>query len=478
MNNTIVYKRSIVSIFLLVVSFAITAQTKYKESFDVHGEDVVVAVNTAYTNIIFETWNKNKVEVEATVEGENLTKEEKAEILDSWNLEVLGNSNRVVISSFPQQSWGNVNALSNLDALKELEFLGPMLKDMPMLTTMKVPAFPEDLMRDFGNLQFDYEAFQKNEEGYMKKWEQEVKEKFGKDFEMKMEKWANEFANEWNEKNGGKISEELQSNMKAWEEKFGKEMENWGENFGKDMEKWAEEFENTYGKDGNFTKKIITDPQGNKTIILRSDTTGKVKNVKAKKTIIIRMPKNAKTEIDVRHGEIKMADVMNVKAKLNYSPFTANSIDGGETLINAAYAPVIINNWKHGTLYVKFVDNCTISTIDRINLRANSSDILIGTIVKDADLTGSLGNIKIDNIASTFRKISITLKNNDAILITPTSDFTFYFTGKKSTLRYPKSLQLTNTKRGENVYVQGFKTNRNLNKTITINALYSNLQVQ
>jgi hypothetical protein len=461
-----------------VISVTVCAQTKYKESFDVNGEDVVVAVNTAYTNIIFETWNKNKVEIEATIEGENLTKEEKKQILDNWNLEVLGNSNRIVISSFPKQSWGNLSAVSNLEALKELEFLEPMLKDMPILTTMKMPAFPQDLMKDFGNLQFDYDAFQKNEEAYMKKWEKEVKEKFGKDFEIKMEKWANEFAKDWNQKNGGKISDEWQIQMKAWEEKFGKEMENWGENFGEDMGKWAEEFENKYGEDGNFTKKIITNPQGNKTIILRSESTGKVKDVKAKKTIIIRMPKNTKTEIDVRHGEIKMADVMNVKAKLNYSPFTANSIDGGETLISAAYAPVIINDWKHGTLYVKFVDNCTIDKVGSINLRANSSDILIGTITQDAELTGSLGSFKIDKIESTFSKINITLKNNDALLITPNSGFTFYFTGKKSTLRYPKSLQLTNTKKGESVYVQGFKNNRNPNKTIKINALYSNLQVQ
>ena len=51
------------------------------------------------------------------------------------------------------------------------------------------------------------------------------------------------------------------------------------------------------------------------------------------------MPKNTKTDINVRYGEIKMADAFNVKATLNHTPFTADRIDGVQTLINASYAP-------------------------------------------------------------------------------------------------------------------------------------------
>ena len=200
--------------------------------------------------------------------------------------------------------------------------------------------------------------------------------------------------------------------------------------------------------------------------------------MKATKNIIIRMPKNTRTEIDVRHGEIKMADLRNVRATLNYSPLTANSIDGDETLINAAYAPVIVDDWKYGTLYLKFVDNCVISNIESINLRSNSSNIFIGMIAQNADLTGSLGSFRIDEIGKNFKKINITLKNNDAMLFAPDTAFTFYFTGKKSTLKYPRSLELTNSKKGDEVLVQGFKIKRNPNKALTINALYSNLQVQ
>ena len=84
-------------------------------------------------------------------------------------------------------------------------------------------------------------------------------------------------------------------------------MEKWGEEFGKQMEEWAKQFE----ENGvNYNKQEITDPHGNKTIIIQGDQKGNFKKVKAAKTLIIKMPKGAKTEINVRHGEIKMADAL------------------------------------------------------------------------------------------------------------------------------------------------------------------------
>lgn len=227
MNNLIAYKHSIVAFVLFAVTISLQAQSTYKESFDVTGE-VLVSVNTSYTNVTFETWNKDKVEVEAYIESDDLTEKEKEEIFENWKFNVLGNSSQVIVSSFPEVAWGGMESISGLDALKELEFLGPMMQDMPMLTTLKVPAFPEDLMKNMQGMKFDYEAFNENEEEYMKKWEADVKEKFGKDFGEKMEKWGEEFANQWNENNGDKLNKEWAKRMEAWQQKFGKEMEAWG----------------------------------------------------------------------------------------------------------------------------------------------------------------------------------------------------------------------------------------------------------
>ena len=39
-------------------------------------KEVTIDLNTSYCNIVFDTWNKNVVEIEAYIEGEKLSKEE------------------------------------------------------------------------------------------------------------------------------------------------------------------------------------------------------------------------------------------------------------------------------------------------------------------------------------------------------------------------------------------------------------------
>ena len=90
MRNLMIWKRNITVVVLLLCTISLVAQSKYKETFKVN-DDVIVEVNTSYTNVIFETWNKNVVEVEAFVDDENLTEEEKEETFQGW-LEEIRNS--------------------------------------------------------------------------------------------------------------------------------------------------------------------------------------------------------------------------------------------------------------------------------------------------------------------------------------------------------------------------------------------------
>ncbi|MCB0464371.1 MAG: hypothetical protein KDC78_01670 [Aequorivita sp.] len=228
---------------------------------------------------------------------------------------------------------------------------------------------------------------------------------------------------------------------------------------------------------GNYTKTVTKSPHGT-SIIIQGNKSSNMNTGNAKKTIIIRMPKNAKTNVNIRHGDLKMADANNMKANLNYTPFTANSIDGGKTLINASYAPVIVNLWKQGVLNVKYVDKCRIENIQNINLQANSSDVTIGNVTNQAFLSGSFGDLTIAKISDGFETIDINLENTDAKVKVPTGAFSFYFTGKKSTLKYPKALKLKESKNADRVLVKGFNQNNSSNKTITINSTYSNVSLQ
>ena len=112
---------------------------------------------------------------------------------------------------------------------------------------------------------------------------------------------------------------------------------------------------------------------------------------------------------------------------------------------------------------------------NKLNLRSNSSDVLIGTLVDEATLVGSLGNFKIDEIANGFTSLNITLKNNDAYFKMPSTSFVFDFDGKRSTLKYPKTLHLDSKKQGDRVLVTGFNKQANSPKKVQLNALYSNV---
>ena len=157
MKNLITYKRSLVTAVCVLCVGITNAQSTYKESFSVN-DDATVQVNTSHTNVVFETWNKDKVEVEAFVEGENLSEKEKQEIFDSWKFDVLGNSKKVVITSNEGSLWGGFETMgslhsldnlgdlvnmSSLEALKGLEGLGDLGDIFTADWKIEVPEIPE-----------------------------------------------------------------------------------------------------------------------------------------------------------------------------------------------------------------------------------------------------------------------------------------------------------------------------------------------
>ncbi|MBX2828017.1 MAG: hypothetical protein KTR22_07630 [Flavobacteriaceae bacterium] len=542
MNNLKKISHRLTAVFMLLGIVVLNAQSRSVERFSV-GDDVLVSVNATHTNIVFETWDKDIVEVEAFVDDESLSKEEKQIVFDKWKLEVLGNSKKVVINSNEGSLWGGIESMGSLKALdrmKSLESLNKleslkeinltpffdMFQDMDFNIT--VPDIPDH--GDFPNWPFterrpsikskegyinytfgdgdyntfDHDKYERNKQKYvdklnqkygtsvsvrevdawlievdawkdefeevMEKWGEEFGESielnFGDDFEENMEKWGEEF--------GKKMEiwgEEFGKDMEKWGEEFGKDMEKWGEAFGKDMEKWAEQFD-------DYDTQVITSPNGDKQIILKGSNNGKLfeESLEAKKTIIIRMPKNTRTDINVRHGEVKMADAYNLKADLDYSMLTANSIDGGETLINASYAPVYINNWKEGVLDLQFVDDCKLNIVNTISLQANSSNVNVNAIESEAFLSGSFGNLFIKEIDPGFSNIDIVLENTDAYLDLPNSSFSFLYSGKKSRLETPSELEVvSHNKNSTHTMIKGYKGSKGSSRSVTINASYSNV---
>ena len=528
MNNLVVFSHKITAIVIFLIAPILVAQDRHKESFNV-GSDVLVSVNTSHTDVIFETWSKDRVEVEAYIEGDGLSEKEKKEIFKNWNLDILGNSKKVVITSNKGSLWHDsetAGSLKSLESLKHLEGL-ESLKNMPLLDELgnmnwdvvipdvprleKMPIWPFNGSRpnlqsgseyrhyDVANgksMTFDTGEYKKNKKAYVDKlnkkynsnatvqevdrWLADV-DKWSNNIERVMEDWGDNFGREFDQKFGPeferkmeKWGEEFGEKMEAWGENFGKEMEAWGENLGRDIEKWAEQFDDY---DGDYKKEVRTDENGNKSIIIQGSKKNNSLFPKARKKLIIRMPKGVKTDINVRHGEVKMADAYNIRANFNYSSFVANSIDGGETLINASYAPVSINEWINGKLKVNYVEDCKINTVKNINLEANSCNVKINTVQENALLSGSFGNLFINDVSNNFKTIDVSLENTDATIHLPNTAFTFYFNGKKSPFSAPASLEIDKNINGGRVVLNGFFKSKS-SKSLRINASYSNVKLQ
>ncbi|TYA56725.1 hypothetical protein [Formosa maritima] len=446
-------------------------------------DQVTLNLNTNYTNIEIDTWNKDIIEIEAYVESRSLSKEELKKYLDAWKIQVEGSNNLVSITSgTDNQSWANNNNLfdeQSFNALQDLEFeLANMpivdnlleslhLEDMPKMPKMpKLPELPEGMH----NSDFDFEKFKKEGDAYMERWSREYSETYGEVYAKQMEAWAKEVESSeemkefqkrievWGEKFGKEFGEKFGKDMEAWGEQFGKQMESWGDNFGKQMEEQAKLIEEQHKVKEEMQRGLFESPS-------------ELKNQKVNKTIKIKMPKGAKLKVNVRYGELKMASlIQNLKANVSHTTLIANSIDGSQTSINASYSPVTISNWLMGELKLNYVEKAHISTVNRLVLNANSSNVNIGTLQGNAIIDGSFGDLIIENITNSFNNLNIVLENSKARLSLPNVDYNLQYKGKYSNLKHP-------TKTSNEVNTSFSSGNLSSNKTIVVNAKYSQVEL-
>ena len=470
---------------------------KISQSINVD-DDVSIELNTSYTDIEIDTWNKDIIEVEAYMESNQLSNEELQKVFDSWNVNVDGSKSSVVINSGGSlNTWSNGITLfedGSLDALKELEIRLADIPNMPVIENLvemewnfedmpQIPNLP-DLPDGMNEFHFDTDQYEKEGEAYLERWSKEYEEKYGKEYSKKMKKWAENFdAEAWTE---------YEKKMEEWGEKFGEEfgkkfgekfeldMEDWSEKFEEDMEEWSEKFElklkesgfeermEAYGEE--LAKRIEDQLQRHQD---KEDEyeglfeySGKA-NGKVKKTIKIKIPKKAKIKMNVRHGELKVASVLNnIKADVSHGSLILNSIDGGDTSINASYSSVFVKNWNKGSLNLNFVEDALLQHVDQLILNSNSSDIGIDYVKGNAVIDGSFGELTIHNLIDTFSNLNVIIENSDAYIRLPEFDYNLFYNGTRS--RYNN--ELTNTKTINN--------GNNDNKTIVINAKYSNVVTQ
>ncbi len=502
-------------------------------------ENVTIDLNTSFVNIEFETWDKDVVEIDAYIESEKLSKEDLQKALKEWNLSIEGYGDYISIKTkgaLSTWAWGSelgdLAHLASLESLGALENVSVVLAEMPELPEVpEMPEFPEipevpelpgnlleslnfsglpeilDLPEGVKSVNFDTDEYEERGEAYLDEWSKKYERKYGDGYGEKMKVWARNFVNsgfeekmeKWGEEFGERFGDDFGKKMEAWGEKFS---ESWGKDFEKKMEKWGEEFGEKWGDE--YAKKMeawgesldakLKEKYGEdyeielkkraermeekiekkaKLFEERVNRNGGLfdnnSNSKIKKTIKIKMPKDAKLKVNVRHGELKFANVSNLKADLSHSKLTANSIDGGSTSINASYTNVKVKDWLNGDLKLNYVEDAKLNSVKRLVLTSNSSNINIDTLINSALIDGSFGDLNIRNIDNSFSSLNIILENSDAVIKLPKSDYDLLFRGNRSKFNNEN----TNKK-----VIKNYPEGGSSNKTIVVNAKYSNVVMQ
>lgn len=436
----------------------LNAQTKKLEKTYSANEDVEVKIDASHTNINVDYWDKDKVEILATFNGNG---EHTRELLENWKVKTSGSRNMIKITSGGGMNWnGNVDLSGLEEPMAKLpELLEPLLEHLitPLVENMS-GSFPANFSENMGQVKFDYEAYKKDGDKYIAKFEKEVETNLGEDFEKDMEKWAAKF-----EQNAEKWGKDFELKMEANGKEIEKAMEKWAASFETDMEAWGESF-------GKQMEARLANSQN------ESDDGAVVFDQSFVKNLHIKMPKNGKLSLDVRHGKVNLSGTSkNLNAKFSHSNLTAAGITGNDTKVEAAYTPVRINTWDYGVLEAKYVNEFKIKCVKSIKLISNSSNVHIGKLEDTGILSGNFGELEIENLGTGFKNLDINLENSELQLKLPSSAFNFMYTGTQSSINHPGNLKLTARETYDNKKLTGYHKNKNTGANITISANLSNV---
>ena len=468
----------------LLSGIALTAQVKtktYSESFKV-GDEAVLEIDTSHADITFETWNKNEVDVEATITLEGASDEEAEAYFEDHGIEIMGNSQRIEVRT-TGGSWAfRVPAapmvhdldfhfeMPELSHLEDLHFdLGELAPIPPMPPMPPLPAF-----------EFDYGAYKKDGEKYMKEWKEQYEESYDEEYQQRWKEWSKEMEermSEWKEQQGERKMEREEM-MKEREAEREKRMEERRAAMEERRAALAEQREELREERDKMRAKLAEEREKNQSIFYRSFE-GKSQDFKIKKTIRIKMPKSTKLKMNVRHGEVKLAALTNdVDATLSYARLLGATIDGNKTRINASYTPVLVERWNYGDLNTQFSEDVTLEAVKNLNLNSISSDITIDRLDHHAVIQNNLGALRIHEVAPGFNGVEIEVQNGEVLCTLPETAFLIDVETTSSKINSPKDLVFKTVGEGRNKVMKGYRLNKNANKAIKITSRYSEVVLQ
>lgn len=335
---------------LTSVVYGQSDKKNFREEFKVK-PDVVIDVNTRHTDIEIITWDKNEVVVEAfmKVEGEDIDTKMRDEFYKKWDFDAYGNSSKITVKSrsdnfidissinfdapnydiFHKNSDGQNGfafvmpdiSIQGLDILDSIDFVMPELPEI-----VELPELPEFTIRlpDLPPMpsKFDYEAYKKDK-SYLERWKTENEDLIGKNAEVtvrknsisiKSKKGKNKSYYNWDfsndtEERAEEIARRVEESYALARERYNEraeERQRRNEERRERMEERLEDMERRYEERNEKRKLALVERQEAKekerkkiqSFIKKRD------NLKIKRHIIIRAPKDAKFNMNVRYGSM------------------------------------------------------------------------------------------------------------------------------------------------------------------------------
>ena len=476
------FKSITMIVSLMVIGVYGQKQSKtFNEVFNVNAE-TVLDINTSNADIEFETWDKDQIAVAATIELDGASVEEAAAYFEKDGIEIVGNSKKVEITTGVENTWAfnyATGGLHNLNIeIPNFHFEMPDIFEMPEMPEIHIEQMHIDLsdmpMPPVPAVEFDYEAYKKDGEKYLKKWQKKFDKGFDKEYQKKMEAWSAKM--DVKREAMEKRHEEMEQRREEMMEKRLEAQESRIEAQAEVMEKRAEVMEQRAEEMARQREKLFEEREDHKTNsnIFYYSSDGENKKFKIKKTIKIKMPKGAKIFMNVRHGEVKLAgNTKNINASLSYSTLLAATIDGDQTTIKTSYSPVSVQKWNYGLLQADYSENVELDEVLNLRLSTTSSDVTINNLLESVVINNKMGPIRIHSVSKNFKEIDISLQNAELTCDLPETAFGIEVNGTMSKLTTPAGLNLNRTKHNNTTVHTGYNLNGNSDKSIVINSKYS-----
>lgn len=460
-------------LLLVLVGFACHAQEKsktFKETYNVNN-DTELSINTSYADIEFETWAKDQVEITAVIELEGVDNEEAKSYFEKDLVKIMGNSKEIEVSIEGSAPFTYGYRSYTVD-VPEIPSVAEIIAnvDIPEIVIPEIAVIPSmPNMPPMPPINFDYDAYKKDGDKYMKKWKEEFDKSFDKEYKKRFEEWGKEMEERAAE------HEEQREQLREQREQLREEQEKVREEMHERLREQREEMRAQQAEMRQMQREAARTIHGSSNVYYFSSD-GKHKEYKVKKRIIIKMPKYIKVNMNVRHGEVKLAEnARNINASLSYASLLASTIDGKNTDIRVSYSPVIVQHWNYGNLSTDYSDDVNLKTVKDLNLKSVSSNVVIGEVASKALVKSSFGSVNINSVASGFTNLDISMENGELDCKLPETPFVISVdeSSAGSVLHYPKSLKLVSTKGGTSKSHKGYNISKNDGKAITIKSKFS-----